>query len=234
MVRLTAPPPLSSCPDKKTDPCSTTATWADSFTKLLAFNQTQYDRVLSMDSDSTILQSMDELFLLPSVTLAAPRAYWLYPDEEILSSQIMLVKPSAEEFARVQAKVDEAGTNDYDMEIINQLYRDSALIIPHRPYNLITGEFKRTEHKYYLGGETEAWDPLLAYNEAKFVHFSDWPIPKPWIAATEQAMQKNEPACETKDGQTDCTARQLWNSFYTEFRERRKVSPASLRRKTMC
>lgn len=199
------------------------ATWADSFTKLLAFNQTQYDRVLSMDSDSTILQNMDELFLLPKVPFAAPRAYWLYPDEHILSSQIMLVTPSVEEFARVQAKVDAAGSNDYDMEIVNQLYRDSALIIPHRPYNLLTGEFKGSDHKYYLGSETETWDPLYIYNEAKFVHFSDWPIPKPWIAASEAAMQKNEPACVEKDGQKDCTSRQLWNSFYTEFRERRKV-----------
>ena len=31
-------------------------TWQDSFTKLLAFNQTQYKRVLSLDSDGTILQ----------------------------------------------------------------------------------------------------------------------------------------------------------------------------------
>ena len=31
-------------------------TWAESFTKLLAFNQTQYKRVLSLDSDATVLQ----------------------------------------------------------------------------------------------------------------------------------------------------------------------------------
>lgn len=31
-------------------------TWAESFTKLLAFNQTEYDRVLSLDSDSTVLE----------------------------------------------------------------------------------------------------------------------------------------------------------------------------------
>lgn len=31
-------------------------TWADSFTKLLAFNQTEYKRVLSLDSDATVLQ----------------------------------------------------------------------------------------------------------------------------------------------------------------------------------
>lgn len=32
------------------------ATWGDSFTKLLAFNQTQYTRVLSLDSDATVLK----------------------------------------------------------------------------------------------------------------------------------------------------------------------------------
>ena len=33
------------------------ATWEDSFTKLLAFNQTQYSRVLALDSDSTFKRS---------------------------------------------------------------------------------------------------------------------------------------------------------------------------------
>ena len=32
------------------------STWRDSFVKLLAFNQTAYDRVLSLDSDSTVLK----------------------------------------------------------------------------------------------------------------------------------------------------------------------------------
>lgn len=35
-------------------------TWAESFTKLLAFNQTQYKRVLSLDSDATVLQVLDQ------------------------------------------------------------------------------------------------------------------------------------------------------------------------------
>ncbi|UZP42786.1 hypothetical protein NXS19_010602 [Fusarium pseudograminearum] len=47
-------------------------TWADSFTKLLAFNQTQYDRVLSLDSDSMVLQHMDELFQLPPAPSPCP------------------------------------------------------------------------------------------------------------------------------------------------------------------
>jgi alpha-N-acetylglucosamine transferase len=35
------------------------ATWGDSFTKLLAFNQTQYERVISLDSDANVLQVCD-------------------------------------------------------------------------------------------------------------------------------------------------------------------------------
>ena len=31
-------------------------TWAESYTKLLAFNQTQYERVLVLDSDATLLK----------------------------------------------------------------------------------------------------------------------------------------------------------------------------------
>lgn len=49
-------------------------TWGDSFTKLLAFNQTQYKRVLSLDSDATVLDSMEELFLMPSAPVAMPKA----------------------------------------------------------------------------------------------------------------------------------------------------------------
>lgn len=67
------------------------------------------------------------------------------------------------------------------MEIVNTLYRDSALLLPHRPYNLLTGEFRNIEpntHDKYLGNKEEQWDPQAAYREAKFLHFSDWPYPK--------------------------------------------------------
>ncbi|KFA71043.1 hypothetical protein S40288_10442, partial [Stachybotrys chartarum IBT 40288] len=170
-------------------------TWADSYTKLLAFNQTAYKRVLSLDSDSTILQPMDELFLLPSCPVAMPRAYWLYPEESILSSQVMLIQPSTVEFERIMGEIDTAGQDDYDMEIANELYRDSALVLPHRPYNLLTGEFGNDDHVGYLGSDREEWDPVAVYNEAKFVHFSDWPVPKPWLPSPDGVWLKKQPKC---------------------------------------
>jgi len=199
------------------------ATWADSFTKLLAFNQTQYDRVLSIDSDSILLQDMDELFLIPSVPVAMPRAYWLWPESEILSSQVVLIEPSDIEFARIEEKINTASANDYDMEIVNYLYRDSALVLPHRPYDMLTGEFRGEGHSKYLGSDVEAWDPAAAYHEAKLVHFSDWPLPKPWLHTPEKERTKLQPDCTTTpDGEEDCTARIIWNSFYTDFKNKRQ------------
>ncbi|KAK4120047.1 glycosyltransferase family 8 protein [Parathielavia appendiculata] len=199
-------------------------TWAESYTKLLAFNQTQYDRVLSLDSDSVLLQNMDELFLLPPCPVAMPRAYWLYPETMILSSQVMLVTPSEVEFGHVMDKINQAGRDDYDMEIVNYLYKDSALVLPHRPYDLLTGEFTLDEdkHRWYLGSDTEEWDPVKVFNEAKFLHFSDWPVPKPWLGMSDSVRQSKQPKCHVKDGVESCAEREIWLGIYREFVERRK------------
>ncbi|KAK1962496.1 glucose N-acetyltransferase [Colletotrichum sublineola] len=203
---------------------STDSTWADSFTKLLAFNQTQYERVLSLDSDSTLLQNVDELFLLPPAPVAMPLAYWLYPEKDILSSQIMLVTPSAAEFERVKANIDSARKDEYDMEIVNTLYRDSAMILPHRPYDLLTRTFGGDHMAEYLGNDKEEFDSVAVYNEAKFLHFSDWPVHKPWLHSPPELVQAHQPKCVVKNGVQDCTTRDLWLGFYTDFRSRRKVS----------
>ncbi|RMJ18837.1 hypothetical protein CDV36_001482 [Fusarium kuroshium] len=198
-------------------------TWADSYTKLLAFNQTQYSRVLSVDSDTVLLQDMDELFLLPPVPVAMPRAYWLWPDRETLAAHIMVIEPSHVEFERAMDKTNSASGREYDMEIINSLYHDNALVIPHRRYAMLTGEFRSDNHTKYLGSEVEVWDPAMAYSEAKLIHFSDWPLPKPWLPISKEQRAKFQPNCiNTADGTEDCTARTIWNSLYTDFKKKRK------------
>ncbi|KAL4874288.1 glucose N-acetyltransferase [Aspergillus karnatakaensis] len=201
-------------------------TWAESYTKLLAFNQTQYKRVLSLDSDATILQPMDELFLLPPCPVAMPRAYWLKSDGHTLSSQLALIQPSEFEFSRIMAAISDAGSSEYDMEIVNNLYRDSALILPHRPYDLVTGEFRSKSHTAYLGNDVEVWDPEKTLQEAKYLHFSDWPVPKPWISADASTVQKEQPTCDMNPAtgqEDDCRARDIWLQFYADFATRRET-----------
>ncbi|KAK4171173.1 family 8 putative glycosyltransferase [Triangularia setosa] len=200
------------------------STWAESFTKLLAFNQTQYSRVLSLDSDAILLDSVDELFTLPTSPVAMPRAYWLYPDEKKLASHILLVEPSAAEFQRVLDATKEGGEDEYDMEILNTLYQDSAIVIPHRRYALLTQVFRWEdgEHAEYLGSDREEWDPVQVYNEAKYLHFSDWPLPKPWLGTSEDLRLKLEPKCRVKEGIEMCVEREIWNGIYRDFHERRQ------------
>lgn len=195
-------------------------TWADSFTKLLAFNQTQFKRVLSLDSDATVLKSMDELFLMPSAPVAMPRAYWL---DNTLSSQIVLIEPSEFEFQRILKAFDSRSSHDFDMEIVNNLYGSDCIIIPHRKYDLLTGEFRGKEHRKYLGSEEEVWDPEKVLDEAKFVHFSDWPLPKPWLVKNKAQEEKFRPDCHPTDAGEDCRDREIWLGLYEDFARRRKL-----------
>ncbi|CZT13039.1 hypothetical protein WAI453_005898 [Rhynchosporium graminicola] len=196
--------------------------WADSYTKLLAFDQTQYTRLLVLDSDATILQPLDDLFLLPPTAAVMPRAWWL--DYPFLSSHFMLITPSAKEYWRVQKEMEKARLGYYDMEIINKLYGKACSVLPHQSYALLTGEFRAESHgKWLNGGKQAVWHPERVKKEAKVVHFSDDPLPKPWLA-TKKQMEKHQPKCVDGGGfDEDCRARDIWVDLYADFRSRRKA-----------
>lgn len=139
----------------------------------------------------------------------------------------MLIQPSTAEFARVQRRIEAAERDEHDMEIVNDLYLDSAIVFPHRGYAMLSAEFRGSDeqHAIYLGSEDEMWDPVAAYEEAKMIHFSDWPAPKPWIRMSDEDREEYQPQCVAEyDGREDCTERKIWNSLYEDFWERRKVS----------
>jgi hypothetical protein len=202
--------------------------WASSYTKLLAFNQTQYSRVIHLDSDSTLLSSLDALFFLPPSPIILPRAYWL--PQPKLSSHVMLLTPSSQTFSKIQTSIDGATRGTYDMEIINSLLGSSCSILPHQIYALLTGEFRSPdpEHKAFVG-EKGRWDPEKVMGEANFVHFSDYPFPKPWQETSAEEQEEAVPECvigkeRLKD---DCRAREIWIGLYKDFKARRMVGGAS-------
>ncbi|OTA08366.1 N-acetylglucosaminyltransferase [Trichoderma parareesei] len=212
-------------------------TWSDSYTKLLAFNQTHYERVIAIDADVALLKHMDELFLLPPCPVAMPRAYWLLDKANItsrmaLASHVMVIQPSEREFARIQSRVERAADDEYDMELLNKMYADTAMVLPHRPYTMLSSEFRETNHGLYLGSDDAGeWDPAAVLREARTVHFSDYPMPKPWkkklTAWDEMNIRDLEPRCEVKrseEEEEDCSAREAWRWLYSDFRERKAVS----------
>lgn len=213
------------------------STWDNSINKLWAFRETSYNRILQIDSDVMVLQNLDELFFLPSAQVAMPRAYWNYPDNQKLTSLLVLLEPSYMEWKALMEKVQgveagqlNTGTDDmtrelYDMELLNDRYGGSALVLPHRQYGLVTGEFRTKDHRNFLGNEHETWNPDKALAEAKVVHFSDWPLPKPWIMWPTGQLAKMQPKCDNKPGtaeESGCRDREVWKQLYEDFRLKRK------------
>lgn len=216
------------------------STWDTSITKLRAFELTEYDRVLHLDSDISLLQHLDELFLLPRTPIAMPRAYWTdgpagrWP----LTSLMMLIEPSPVEFRGMLDTLrswwmDQTPnkTNGYDMELLNHRFGSSAMVLPHRPYALLTAEFRNPDHSAYLGTINapaplkNQWDPDKIYKEAKLVHFSDWPLPKPWVMWPHDAVGEIQPNCTALDHgryQYACREKDIWKELYNDFRKRRK------------
>jgi hypothetical protein len=106
--------------------------------KLFAFKMHQIDptlkRVLALDGDQMILQDLDHIFDLPSVDVAVPRIYWNKQPEDPsalrVTSAFMLIEPSDRLWDRVQAKIEKIDVRVYDMDIVNELFEASALVLP--------------------------------------------------------------------------------------------------------
>ena len=200
--------------------------WHGSFAKFYAWSQTDYERILHLDSDVTVLKHMDDLFMLPAAQVAMMRAYWELPKKKELTSLFILLQPSDEEWQRLTAasRADNRPAGDYDMEILNRFYGDSAMVLPHRQYGLLTGEFRSTDHSNYIGSFFEKWDADRIYREASLVHFSDWPLPKPWIMWPHKLIGEILPKCYSSRGLEiqNCREKEIWLSLYDDFRKRRK------------
>ena len=156
------------------------------------------------------------------------RAYWSLPSIRSLTSLFILLEPSESKSARLMdaARAKTRRENEYDMEILNNMYGDSAMILPHKQFGLLSGEFRGNNHTNFLGNDYEVWDPDRAMREASLIHFSDWPIPKPWIMWPRNLLQESLPKCTFNPGtekEEGCRNREVWLELYNDFRRRRKV-----------
>jgi alpha-N-acetylglucosamine transferase len=88
--------------------------------KLLAFRMHQIDsnlkRVMVLDADQLILRSLDSLFKLPGVDLAAPRAYW--NGKDALASTLMVIKPTNRLWDLVSENMRNITVGMFDMDLI--------------------------------------------------------------------------------------------------------------------
>ncbi|EPE35105.1 Nucleotide-diphospho-sugar transferase [Glarea lozoyensis ATCC 20868] len=201
--------------------------WVGSYTKLLAFGLVEWDRVLVISPDSTVLNNLDELFLFPSAPIAMPYIYrpGTEPTSWTYSSQLLLVEPNEKLFEAVKNEIKEKGSDGNDMDILSSLTSRKPLRIPQRPYHFPTSEFRQHTHTTYLTtrNSSDTWDPERIMDEAKVLQFDD-SVPKPWIKAKQGIMNSNMPICRERDGfgATDCRDRAKWLGVYETFQLRRE------------
>lgn len=83
---------------------------------------------------------------------------------------------------------------------------------------MITGEFrsKDPKHSTYFSDQKAFdldWDPRGELAMSHYIHFSDWPVPKPWNARLEDWSK------EMPEGGED---REVWKSVYNMYKKERE------------
>jgi len=96
-------------------------------------------RVLFLDADQFVYHSLDSVFELPDVDLAAPRAYWKEAEvaksggqggQMLLSSRLMLIEISTRVWQAVENAIKHLKLGEYDFELINNVFGPTALVLP--------------------------------------------------------------------------------------------------------
>ena len=201
-------------------------TWAAPFTKLLGFNLTEFDRVLAIDPASVVKHNLDELFLIPASPVAMPYIYYGQADGWRFSTQLTLMTPSPDSFYKISDAIQALSPIEDDLSVLEAQFRGQIIKLPQRPFALMAGEYRRTEHTEYIGYQfPKKWDPDYMHKEARILHFSDHPIPPPWIKASQVSSNKNMPKCKNSEwfGASDCRDRAVWFKLYRDYADMRKA-----------
>ena len=107
--------------------------YADVLLKLVAFRLHQYipslTRILVLDSDQIILQSLDHVFSLPATDLAAPRAYWL-GSRTLFTSAFLLVSLSDRLWNRINLGLKTINHDTFDMDLLNDMFSKTVMLLP--------------------------------------------------------------------------------------------------------
>jgi hypothetical protein len=138
----------------------------------------EYDRIIVLDADVFIQHSLDHLFQLPDVPLAAPVANW--ENEACITDALFVVQPSKEVWQKALALIPKyAKAQKADMVLLNELWEHrigncrilpEVLILPSR-YLTLSTELTNPE-PYHT-------DPTRLLHETTVFHFSGR-HGKPW------------------------------------------------------
>ncbi|MCJ1450267.1 hypothetical protein MMC28_000596 [Mycoblastus sanguinarius] len=166
------PPPLAN----NTDPY-----YADVLLKLVGFRLHHYipslKRVLILDSDQLVLQSLDHIFSLPAADVAAPRAYWRPSG---FTSAFLLVNLSDRLWNRINFALEEIEHGTFDMDLVNNLFNDTVLLLP-GDYCTVNSHWEINDVPLWWQGEEPARDSMWRPSRPRPPHPDPPPVEIPLL-----------------------------------------------------
>lgn len=131
----------------------------DVLLKLVAFRLHHYipslKRILVLDSDQLILQSLDHVFDLPPVDVAAPRAYW-GQEGTGFTSAFLLVTLSDRVWDIMTQELGAIKQNVFDMDLVNKMFRQTVLMLP-GDYATLNSHWDTNDIPSWWMGDTPVW-----------------------------------------------------------------------------
>jgi glycogenin glucosyltransferase len=135
------------------------------FTKINLWRQTQFRKIVYMDSDIVALRALDELFDIDAPFAAAPDIGW--PDA--FNSGLMVLTPNLGDYYALQTLASNGDSFDgADQGLLNQYYE-------HRGWHRLSFTYNCTPNAEYQ------WEPAYRHYKSniKAVHFIG--KEKPWL-----------------------------------------------------
>lgn len=131
----------------------------DVLLKLVAFRLHHYipslKRILVLDSDQLILQSLDHVFDLPPVDVAAPRAYWSQEGTGFTST-FLLVTLSDRVWDRMTQELGAIKQNVFDMDLVNEMFKQTVLMLP-GDYATLNSHWETNDIPSWWMGDRPVW-----------------------------------------------------------------------------
>ena len=147
--------------------------FALTYSKLRAFELTEYDKVVWLDADTVVLRNIDELFARPCLAAASD---FFMPDR--FNSGVMVLDPSAELFGKLMVSLAAAPTYDGgDQGFLNPYWPNWwAMPVAHRlpaAYNIHHFIFQ------FMAAHPQFGKQFIT--ETRIVHYT---LQKPWMGFT--------------------------------------------------
>ncbi|CCH44021.1 Glucose N-acetyltransferase 1 [Wickerhamomyces ciferrii] len=119
--------------------------WISSFTKLMVFNETDYNRVIYLDSDAILPQSnLDELFFIPHTKLASVTGYWL-TQERYAKQEYLKYHANQYNFKPKSQMEKQLEMNEFISKNISPFQNSKGFLPINNKANETTMEFKINE-----------------------------------------------------------------------------------------